>query len=447
MRYLLLLTCLLNISAIAQNWQKTEAGLYIIGEMVWNNTPLVVTKYRNGDAIEYADSDDKWKEFNKKGIGAFCYMNDDKSNGNNGILYNWFAVTDPRGLAPEGWHIPSLKEVNQLDRNVRYPFLSAEGTGSRETDGTYHESLNYWYFDPLFPRQHHSMSDCCVGSQLCDDGKSDCKTSTGYLVLCVNDLNQDEYNRWLKAKNKGNEDKQHEIEKEAKERRSKISEANMASYRAITDSLEERDAQIKLLQEEANWGKETSSIQIGNDTYPTAVIGRQEWMTANLAVKEFRNGDEIPYIESDQEWVKAAANKRPGWCYYEGDPSKGVMYNYYAVIDPRGIAPEGWRVPTAADCDELVRVLDVTAFESKAIRSKKGWSKKGTNESGFSAVPGGIRFSDEGGFMNIEQSVSYWTTTAEGNGSMINVLEIEDNSAYLTQENKGSGLSLRLIKE
>jgi len=82
-------------------------------------------------------------------------------------------------------------------------------------------------------------------------------------------------------------------------------------------------------------------------------IGNQVWMSQNLNVDKFRNGDPIPHAETREEWEKAGENRHPAWCYYDNDSANadkyGKLYNWYAVNDPRGLAPEGWKIPSHED--------------------------------------------------------------------------------------------------
>ena len=76
------------------------------------------------------------------------------------------------------------------------------------------------------------------------------------------------------------------------------------------------------------------------------------WMNANLTVKEFRNGDKIQQAKTKEEWIKACSEKKPVWCYYDNNSANannGVLYNWYAIADERGIAPEGYHIPTDAE--------------------------------------------------------------------------------------------------
>ena len=86
-----------------------------IGEQVWMSENLQTSTYRNGDPIQYANSNQEWLDFAYVGEGAWCYYENDDQNGMKyGKLYNWYAVNDSRGLAPKGYHIPSDAEWTVL---------------------------------------------------------------------------------------------------------------------------------------------------------------------------------------------------------------------------------------------------------------------------------------------------------------------------------------------
>lgn len=104
-------------------------------------------------------------------------------------------------------------------------------------------------------------------------------------------------------------------------------------------------------------------------------IGNQVWMTENLNVDRFRNGDRIPQAKTSEEWRKAGANEQPAWCYFDNDPENGKkygkLYNWYTVNDPRGIAPIGFHVPSD---DEWVQLVDYLGRDAgKKMKSKRGW--------------------------------------------------------------------------
>jgi serine/threonine protein kinase len=114
--------------------------------------------------------------------------------------------------------------------------------------------------------------------------------------------------------------------------------------------------------------KEGSKKEVTNDVSAQEVnsfevtIGNQIWMTKNLNVDKFRNGDPIPEAKTDEEWLKAGKNEHPAWCYYDNDPKNGEqygkLYNWFAVNDPRGLAPNGWHIPKNKEWDLLISELE-----------------------------------------------------------------------------------------
>jgi uncharacterized protein (TIGR02145 family) len=153
-------------------------------------------------------------------------------------------------------------------------------------------------------------------------------------------------------------------------------------------------------------------------------IGNQEWMTRNLDVDRFRNGDLIPHVESDEEWKKAGENGQPAWCYYDNDPKNGKkygkLYNWYAVNDSRGLAPEGYHVPTDQEWAIFEEFLGENSpgYKMKSVAGWNSWDDgdgelqngNGDNSSGFNGLPGGYR-SYDGSFDNIRDSAFLWSAT------------------------------------
>lgn len=144
-------------------------------------------------------------------------------------------------------------------------------------------------------------------------------------------------------------------------------------------------------------------------------IDNQEWMTKNLNVSTFRNGDFIPEVKTTEEWERASKNKQPTWCYYDNDTKNGEkygkLYNWYAVNDPRGLAPKGWHVPSDEEWTQLTDFLGRVEVAGTKMKSKKGWNENGngSNESGFSGLPGGNR--TYGSFLNIGNIGNWWSST------------------------------------
>ncbi len=87
----------------------------------------------------------------------------------------------------------------------------------------------------------------------------------------------------------------------------------------------------------------------------TCAIGEQVWQTTMFNTHTFQNGDMIPQAQSNEEWAKAGRLKLPAWCYGH-DNSGIVLYNWYAISDPRGLIPTGWHLPSYAEI-EYVKIL------------------------------------------------------------------------------------------
>ena len=97
-------------------------------------------------------------------------------------------------------------------------------------------------------------------------------------------------------------------------------------------------------------------------TIQTTTICNQVWMVKNLDVDKYKDGTVIPEAKTVEEWVAAGNEGTGAWCYYNFDPTYGAvygkLYNWYAVNDPRGLAPTGWHVPSAAEWQRLLFVLE-----------------------------------------------------------------------------------------
>jgi uncharacterized protein (TIGR02145 family) len=103
-----------------------------IGAQVWMAENLKVTHYRNGDPIPNVTDTAAWEGLS---TGAYCeYDNDINNVATYGRLYNWYAVDDSRGLAPEGWHVPSDDEWKQLEMYLGMSQSEADDYGWRGTD-------------------------------------------------------------------------------------------------------------------------------------------------------------------------------------------------------------------------------------------------------------------------------------------------------------------------
>jgi len=146
----------------------------------------------------------------------------------------------------------------------------------------------------------------------------------------------------------------------------------------------------------------STTIFANSNIIKSVKIGNQTWMTENLNVDKFRNGDLIPEAKTDEEWLNAGKNKQPAWCYYNNDTLHGLtygrIYNYYALTDSRNICPEGWKIPSKSEW--LIMLIENTeALDcGTKLKSKSGWHQSkqingnGNNLTGLTILPSGCRY-------------------------------------------------------
>ena len=186
--------------------------------------------------------------------------------------------------------------------------------------------------------------------------------------------------------------------------------------------------------------------------YKSVVIGTQTWMDENLNVSTFRNGDPIPEAKTNTEWEKAGKEGKPAWCYYDNDPKNGEiygrLYNWYAVNDPRGLAPIGYHIPSYDEWMVLREFLGGLYVAGNKMKNVSGWrdNSNGSNESGFSGLPGGM--CNWAGSFIVNGYAYWWSTTINTNNNLFAIyLDYHNKSADTTTCDKEDGLSVRCIKD
>lgn len=154
--------------------------------------------------------------------------------------------------------------------------------------------------------------------------------------------------------------------------------------------------------------------------FKTINIAGKVWMSENLNIEKFRNGELIPQAKTSKEWEEAANNRQAAWCYYDFDSTKGLiygkLYNWYAVDDKRGLAPEGWHISSTQDWDVLAKATGGTSYAGTRLKSSNGWIENGNgnNHSGFGALPGGF-CTKFGKFYELKEGGYWWTSQAADN--------------------------------
>jgi uncharacterized protein (TIGR02145 family) len=183
----------------------------------------------------------------------------------------------------------------------------------------------------------------------------------------------------------------------------------------------------------------------------SVTIGTQKWSLYNLDVTTYRNGDTIPQVTDTAAWAGLTSG---AWCYYNNDSSNGntygKLYNWFAVNDSRGLAPEGWHIPTDSEWTTLITYLGGTSVAGGAIKTTTGWNSPNTgatNSSGFTGLPGGYRLFD-GSFLSIQSAGIWWASNQSSSTNSYFVQASSSNASLLSSNyDKNGGLSIRLIKD
>lgn len=211
------------------------------------------------------------------------------------------------------------------------------------------------------------------------------------------------------------------------------------------------NGQIEMYQSDRVLSQD-SSMSV-RKTYKSVKISKQVWMLENLNVSHYRNGDSIPEARTEEEWKKCLEEEKGCWCNYQNNLENGYkygkLYNWYAVTDPRGLAPKGWHVPSVSEWEELIISLGGKMEAGGKMKSTNDWGKNcnANNQSGFFGLPGGLR-SSEGQFMSINDYATWWTTSEyKGNMAYYIYLYCSLNFAIKYYYTKGDGFSVRCIKD
>jgi uncharacterized protein (TIGR02145 family) len=133
-------------------------------------------------------------------------------------------------------------------------------------------------------------------------------------------------------------------------------------------------------------------------------FAQTNWSVEDLQVTTFRNGDSLLRADSPKIWMSTWENYIPAYTCPEGDCSKGILYNWSAISDPRGLAPIGYRIPTLDDLKTL--------NENQYYQSKSGWINDGSG-SYFNAFPKGNLSMEGNDYIASGYAAYYWTSSKE----------------------------------
>ena len=213
---------------------------------------------------------------------------------------------------------------------------------------------------------------------------------------------------------------------------------------------------------------------IDGNSYDYLTYGDHVWTVENAEMVTYRDGTPIPQVPDRTAWASLTTG---AWCYYNNDPTKPRLYNWYAVMgihdtDPntpnKEFAPEGWHVPTDAEWTTLENYLIANDYNydgtitgnkiAKAMASITGWNSSTdpgavgndqslNNDSGFIAFPEGFRIST-GSFLNEGYITFFWSSTEYGTDlAWDRYLSYGYSNLYRISSNKHYGYSVRFVRD
>jgi len=212
-----------------------------------------------------------------------------------------------------------------------------------------------------------------------------------------------------------------------------------------------------------------TDVEMNGHTYAVVEIDDQCWFAENLRTTVYGNGDVIPAGLTDGAWTSTTAGATA--VYGEGSSgcqgyspvidacdeaqslaAYGRLYNWYAVDDARGLCPAGWHVPTDGEWTELEDYITSQGFagtEGTALKSTTGWSNNGngTNDFGFSALPGGLRSIGSGNFSDAGVLGFWWSSSPYGGNAWLRSLLFYNLDVNRNDYAPRYGFSVRCLRD
>jgi uncharacterized protein (TIGR02145 family) len=187
--------------------------------------------------------------------------------------------------------------------------------------------------------------------------------------------------------------------------------------------------------------------------YTTVTIGTQTWMAENLRVARYKNGTTIPLVTDNTAW---AGLTTPGYCWYKNDEATnkatyGALYNWYTVITGN-LCPTGWHVPTDYEWTTLTMYQNGESVAGGKLKETgtAHWASPNTgstNETGFTALPGGYRISS-GLFYDIGSYGGWWSSTEYSTtDGRYRIMYYYNSEVYRDIRNKQNGFSVRCLRD
>ena len=202
-----------------------------------------------------------------------------------------------------------------------------------------------------------------------------------------------------------------------------------------------------------NFAGNNTVTDIDGNVYDTIHIGNQVWLKQNLNVSKYNNGNPISNITDGIDWYLSATS---AYCNYNNDINNsliyGKIYNYYVIHDINNVCPIGWHIPSNSEWEYLVNYLGGENIAGGKLKETGTihWNNPNngaTNESGFTGLPGGMRFV-HGEYWNIGTEGRFWSTSVFSTTEAY-YWSLRHNAATFIKSNsyKEIGASVRCLKD
>lgn len=199
-------------------------------------------------------------------------------------------------------------------------------------------------------------------------------------------------------------------------------------------------------------GQSAALSDIDGNTYKTLAVGTQIWMAENLKTTKYNDGTAVPIVTDNTAWEKLST---PAYCWYNNNVANkntyGALYNYYTLTSGK-LCPTGWHVPNPFEWLVLVQYVGegLSANRLKEAGTKH-WlipNKSVTNDTGFTALPGGYRGPFDGLFFDLGDNGIWWAAPVIGlNNAYGRRMGGQTVGCYEVITEKGIGLSVRCLKD
>ncbi len=208
-------------------------------------------------------------------------------------------------------------------------------------------------------------------------------------------------------------------------------------------------------------GLQSQTIKdIEGNVYKTVTIGTQVWMAENLKTTKYNDGTAIPLVKDDKAWE---ALTTPAYCLYKNDAAAkktyGALYNWFTV-NTNKLCPRGWHVPSDTEWRTLTIYLGGESVAGGKLKEKgtTHWESPNagtTNETGFTALPGGFRnsngtfeYSSGSNIVFFRSNGCWWSSTERYYfNAYYRRMYSTLNDLYSSLSVKQSGYSVRCMKD